>query len=348
MDLSFSRLRENTTLIANISAKDADVSHEGLQKAVDNLARMYSDTISLSSRAGDTEACVLPMSADIREFGKANESSLSSFQSSLVDSLQLSLTSSPRSLHLTPLSEDTVPIIPHLLRAPKSSTPNNASANNVLVSPLSSNTVEMKTVEEISWPDDLMRSYEAMDILNIPTLRLMNGPLQISRLTPPAVSTDDLSFFNAARALNTNPPSTPTPVSSPRPTPSPSPSFHSIPLNTSTLPEYNESYEKHISCCSECDNVSDPSSSNSLLSTMSLFPLITSPLPSPTLPARHHYSDTMVNTLVPTHAFSSPDPDTEPAEQNNDGNGYVTYETLSELYGNLDYDDDSADDDDYF
>ena len=56
----------------------------------------------------------------------------------------------------------------------------------------------------------------------------------------------------------------------------------------------------------------------------------------------------MVNTLVPTHAFSSPDPDTESAEKNNDGNGYVTYETLSELYGNLDYDDDSADDDDYF
>ena len=125
VDLNFSRLRQRTALIANITARDCDLTYEGLQKAVDNLAKMYNDTLDLSSRAGNHDPCHLPISADIADFEKYDTgNSLSSFQSDLADSLQLSLIVSPVNLHITPLSQDTIPIIPNPLPAPKSSTPN--------------------------------------------------------------------------------------------------------------------------------------------------------------------------------------------------------------------------------
>ena len=125
LDLDFSRLRQQTSLIANITAHDRDLTYEGLQKAVDNLAKMYSDTLDLSSRAGNPDPCYLPISADIADFERHDTSnSLSSFQSSMADSLQMSLISSPVNLHITPLSRDTIPIIPNPIPTPKSSTPN--------------------------------------------------------------------------------------------------------------------------------------------------------------------------------------------------------------------------------
>ena len=79
--------------IANIVSKDSDLSYDGLQRAVSNLSRLYSDTLSLSTRAGSAEPCLLPLTANITDFPIVeSESSLSSFHSSLVNSFQSSLT----------------------------------------------------------------------------------------------------------------------------------------------------------------------------------------------------------------------------------------------------------------
>ena len=123
VNLSFSVLRRRTSLIANITARDSELSYESLQLAVDNLARMYNDTLELSLRAGNTEPCILPISADVTDFKLHESLTLSSFQSSLAESLQSSLICSPTNLKVTPLSDVTVPIIPKPLALPKSSTP---------------------------------------------------------------------------------------------------------------------------------------------------------------------------------------------------------------------------------
>ena len=120
LSLDTSQFRDQTTHVANIWGRDDDVSHEGLQRAVNHLARMYSDTLSLSMSAGSAEPCLLPLTANITDFAnEGDNSTLSSFQSSLADSLQASLVSAPI-LHSTPqpLTPDTIPIIPRLIRSP--------------------------------------------------------------------------------------------------------------------------------------------------------------------------------------------------------------------------------------
>ena len=304
LDLDFSRLRQQTSLIANITAHDRDLTYEGLQKAVDNLAKMYSDTLDLSSRAGNPDPCYLPISADIADFERHDTSnSLSSFQSSMADSLQMSLISSPVNLHITPLSRDTIPIIPNPIPTPKSSTPNlpsnirlqsyhNPAAH--LPSPTVflptppemldknlSDTVEMRTVlfrEPSDDDDELMLSFNALDILlPVPTLELLDG-LEDS-MDYPEVTTADLSFVSMAEKALQNT------------------------LVNSSLFSTNPSPD------TELNNSSDEEHEN--------------------------------NTAVTNHNKSD--------EQNhgNENNKYITYQTLEEMYGNLDYDVEASDDE-YF
>ena len=83
VDLEFSELRQQTSHIANIFAKDEEISYDGLQRAMTNLSRMFSDTLSLSIRSGSPTPCLLPLTANISDFPADDcESSLSSFQSS--------------------------------------------------------------------------------------------------------------------------------------------------------------------------------------------------------------------------------------------------------------------------
>ena len=126
LSLDASQFRDQCTHVANITGLDHQITHEALLAATRSLSRMFSDTLSLSIRAGSSEPCLLPITANITDFAwDESNSSLSSFQSSLVDSFQSSLISAPTDMTATPpgpLSPDVSRIIPQPLR-PKSSTP---------------------------------------------------------------------------------------------------------------------------------------------------------------------------------------------------------------------------------
>ena len=126
-DLELSDLRDNTVHIANIWGHDKDVTYDGLQRAVLNLSRMFTDTMSLSLHSGGVSSVLLPLTANVTDFPELDsESSLYSFQSSLVESFQTSLTTSnTNSLLATPQEpiSGLVPIVPQPLRAPMASTP---------------------------------------------------------------------------------------------------------------------------------------------------------------------------------------------------------------------------------
>ena len=126
LSLDASQFRDQCTHVANITGLDHQITHEALLAATRSLSRMFSDTLSLSIRAGSSEPCLLPITANITDFAwDESNSSLSSFQSSLVDSFQSSLISAPTDMTATPpgpLSPDVSSIIPQPLR-PKSSTP---------------------------------------------------------------------------------------------------------------------------------------------------------------------------------------------------------------------------------
>ena len=118
--LDTSSLRDQTDHIANIWGKDAEVSHESLQRVVLNMSRMFMDTLSLSTRAGNPEPCLLPLTANISDFySNDDDSSLTSFRSSLVESFQTSLIDHAGSfLNSTPtgpLSPLLTPIVPQPL-----------------------------------------------------------------------------------------------------------------------------------------------------------------------------------------------------------------------------------------
>ena len=266
--------------MANITARDADVSYEALQKAVDNLARMYNDSLNLSNRAGGGEPCPLPLKADLQDFDVHNtDSSLSSFQSSIVDSFQSSLLITPSRLALSPLTADTVPIIPRPLRAPKSSTPTittppaTSSAQSSPSLP-SSSTITMETLPALTLQNaDAKVSFNGLDLLHFPTAKLMCSQSSVVDMDiSPRVTASDLSFVEAV----TNPPAL-------------------APLTTS------------------------PSR----------------PSPNPTLPTSP--SDTLTYTAISASAV--PDYETRA--------NYITYETLSEMYGDAVYNG-SSEEDDYF
>ena len=143
--IDMSELRAQTSHIANIWSSDEEVSYEGLQRAMSNLSRMYSDTLSMSLRSGSATPCLLPLTANLSDFPVNDTcSSLSSFQTSLADSLQSSLIETPANLLRTSsdnLDANLVKIIPRpLFRDPLPSASAAASASFSPQTPSSSST----------------------------------------------------------------------------------------------------------------------------------------------------------------------------------------------------------------
>ena len=208
LELEFSSLRKQTAHIANITASPAEFTYEGLERAVSNLSRMYSDTMSLSYIAGSPEPCLLPIMASISDFPvRDEESSLSSFQSSLVSSFQSSLinTSVDRALSPPHIPSNSIPIIPRPLLPPTSSTPtsfllrNDEDGHNyqtdtmpvpMLISTLGN--FGSGTLEELS----------TVEILSTPTVLLsqMDDEMMMRETleAPPAVTNEDLVFVARA------------------------------------------------------------------------------------------------------------------------------------------------------
>ena len=112
IDLYSSQLRNQTSHVASILADWPDVSHESLQRAMLNLSKLFSDTLSLSLRAGGSVPCLLPLRARLSEFTQ-NSSNTCRSSSSVVDSLQSSLIGPP-DLDITPIRRTDLPEHPEV------------------------------------------------------------------------------------------------------------------------------------------------------------------------------------------------------------------------------------------
>ena len=252
-DLELSDLRDNTVHIANIWGHDKDVTYDGLQRAVLNLSRMFTDTMSLSLHSGGVSSVLLPLTANVTDFPELDsESSLYSFQSSLVESFQTSLTTSnTNSLLATPQEpiSGLVPIVPQPLRAPMASTPTGSTqgkkVSSVFHKPRCLVEEDFPTMESSSLmtQSTLEPCYGAtsttfpMDTVVMKTVMLSPGRAflnnsnselllgydsdLLSTSRPPTVTMEDLSFAEAATRSERENVINMAMLSSPAPPPSP-------------------------------------------------------------------------------------------------------------------------------
>ena len=182
---------------------------------------MYSDSASLSALAGDFEPCLLPLSANITDFPvRDTESSLSSFQSSLVTSLQSSLTHSPTSLALSPphISTEAIPIIPRPLVRPTSSTPvetrreTRYETRHFASNPdifLSGDLITEGVTYTSGFLGSTMGETVVSDIFAVPTVLLSRIDDEIMTTVTmtdqvPQVTEADLAFVDSTRVTTTN------------------------------------------------------------------------------------------------------------------------------------------------
>ena len=335
VDLSFSVLRQRTSLIANITAKDSELSYESLQMAVDNLAKMYNDTLDLSTRAGNPDPCVLPLSADIADFKNHDtENSLSSFQSSLADSLQSSLICSPVNLHVTPLAESTIPIIPRPLSQPKSSTPTVVRCRE---EDNEENTRIRQQMENCDW-------VQAMKNLLCDSTDASTDDEESPALPVPSVSTSSELTSNTVimRTVGTFPSSS---ASFPAWGLLQVPTLDLMDGLTETMDYSPQVTPEDLSFVA----AAEAGLHNTLVNNQSS---VSNDHAATTINNDEDYHDQV--PIVSEHTTSTDVPHTSDTEHhhvsscNVSKDGFIPYQTLEELYSNVDYVDTDASDDEYY